>query len=393
MNTLTAYCRKLFTENASAKNKLTGIVIPEDILVRPRDITQTLKDGFLVRLDRSKMLYSITKIQTNGQERDNDDNVLTPGSSDCCVGTDEYAPPAILKDVLAILQSPKTSNIWFYGPTQCGKTVAVDWLCKQLDRVLFKINCSGQMRRSDFFGQNVVVIDPATKQNKIVFAKGIVEKAMTCGLDETGEAVGKPGILFIDEAASMPVEVSIGLNHLLESKENVREITLPEDGGRVVKSHPDFRVILAGNTNGGGSGESSAYLYSAQKKAQDVSFLQRMSYVFRFGYNKKAEENIILFKARDVASLFIDFKNAVREALKNNSLTTPFSTKKVIDICDFYQMEKSQGTAPEQAMSKAIYYSYYSAVGEVERSQIAELFFPIFGTDLTAWGSDDGTDY
>jgi len=110
----------------------------------------------------------------------------------------------------------------------CGKTTAVRYIGYKLNRKVESINCRGDMDSHHFFGHNTIV------NGNIVFQKGAVEKSMTEGLNDKGEVVGEPGILFIDEASAMPSEIGIGMNNTLETGNNVRTLTLPEDGNRVV---------------------------------------------------------------------------------------------------------------------------------------------------------------
>jgi len=269
----------------------------------------------------------------------------------------------------------------------CGKTTAVRYVGYKLGRKIEPINCKGDMDSHHFFGHNTII------NGNIVFQKGAVERSMTEGLDDNGKVIGEPGILFIDEAAAMPTEIGIGLNNTLETGSNVRTLTLPEDGNRVVKSHPGWRVMLAGNNNGTGASSMASQMYTAQQCSLDASQIQRISMTVRFGYDRRAEEQIIRVGCdddQDVVPLFLQFKQGIRDALKRGELITPFSTKRVIDIFDLYRVFSGQLTgknisAKKLALGKAIYYSAYEMLTEDEKKKYDELWYPISREIIGRW--------
>ena len=308
----------------------------------------------------------------------------------------DFFVPAVVEDMITLLTTEKSCNIWIYGPTQCGKSTAVRYIGHKLGRKVEQINCKGDMDSHHFFGHNTII------NGNIVFQKGCVERSMTEGLNDKGEVVGEPGILFIDEAAAIPTEIAIGLNNTLESGKNIRTLTLPEDGNRVVKSHPGWRVLLASNNNGTGSTSLSSQLYTAQQCALDGSLLQRMNMMIRFGYDKKAEERIVLLSCenQEIVKLFLTFKQGIRDALKRGELITPFSTKRVIDIMDMYQVflkgyTRNTMKTHTQALGKAIYYSAYEILSDEEKKKYEELWYPISGERISEWSfaSNPDVDY
>lgn len=269
----------------------------------------------------------------------------------------------------------------------CGKTRAVKYIGWKLGRKVEPINCKGDMDSHHFFGHNTIV------NGNIVFQKGCVETSMTEGLNDKGEVVGEPGILFIDEAAAMPTEIAIGLNNVLETGKNVRTLTLPEDGNRLVKSHPGWRVMLAGNNNGTGATTLASQQYTAQQCALDASLLQRMVAMVRFGYDRRAEERIVRIATNDdteIVSLFLRFKQGIRDALKRGELITPFSTQRVIDIFDMYnvflkQISGNNSAVKKLALGKAIYYSSYEILSEEEQKKYDELWYPFTKEKIGRW--------
>lgn len=287
-----------------------------------------------------------------------------------------YVPPALAKDIVSVLTDTASHVIWLAGPTQCGKSTLARYVGRELGRKVFQINCRGDMGSELFFGEKTVVVDEATKQNHIVFQKGLVEQAMTEGLDAQGNEVSEPGILFIDEAAAMPAHVAIGINRLLESDDPRRTITLAEDGGRVVRSHSGFRIMLAANTTGRGATGLESAAYTAQMDALDISLLNRVAVCFRFGYDKNVEKHILTEKIGDdrVSKMVLKFRDAIRQHIREGKLTSPFSTAHIVHIADMYRIFGDLG--------KAIYLAVFEFVLPEERPVYNEQANLVLGKDL-----------
>ena len=316
-------------------------------------------------------------------------------------GRHQYHPPAIAQDIRRVLEDNLSHIIWLTGPTQCGKDKVVHYVCEDLmQRKVFQINCRGDMDSAIFLGEKTVDIDKSTAQNFVRFQKGMVEQAMVEGLeldadgnavlDEHGEpkVIGPAGVLFIDEAAAMPSHVAIAINRLLESDDNRRTLVIDNDGGRVVKSHPDFRIVFASNTVGRGSTDMSSNLYTAQNDALDLSLLNRVAAFFRMGYDKTAEKNILRDKIADdeVVEKLLRFRNAIREHIRNGSLQSMFSTAHLVHIADNYRIF--------QNMPKAIYYTVFNALLPEERSTYQETMTAIYGiSDIEKSIVGDNIDY
>jgi len=273
------------------------------------------------------------------------------------------------------------------GPTQCGKSTLVRYVAAETGRRLFQINCRGDMGSELFFGEKTVVVDEASKQNKIVFQKGLIEQAMVEGLDADGNEVGKPGILFIDEIPACPAHVAHGLNRLFESDDTRRTLVLAEDGGRVVRSHSGFRIMVAGNTVGRGATDMSAASYTAQHDALDISLLNRIAVFFRMGYDRGVEKRILIEKVGDdkVAKSVLTFRDAIRQALKEGKLSSPFSTAHIVHIADMYRVFGSLG--------KALYYVVMEYVLPEERAFYNEQAVAMLGVDLLKQYSQNEVDY
>lgn len=298
-----------------------------------------------------------------------------------------YVPPVISKELVSVLVDVVPHNVWLAGPTGCGKTTLVKYVGGQLGRKVYQINCRGDMGSEAFFGEKTVRIDDATKQNQIVFQRGIVEAAMVEGLDATGNEVGEPAILFIDEAPSCPAHIAHGINRLLETDDARRSLVINEDGGRVVRSHSKFRIILAGNTVGRGAVSTEDSAYAAQTDALDISLLNRVAVTFRMGYDRNVEKHILAEKVGDdkVAALVLKFRDAIRGHVKSGQLSTPFSTRRIIDIANMYRVFGDLG--------KAVYYSTFEQLLPEEKPVYNEQAVAVLGKDLMSAYMDANIDY
>lgn len=298
-----------------------------------------------------------------------------------------YVVPVIAKDMVSVLTDDASHVVWLTGPTQCGKDRLVHYVGRELGRKVFQINCRGDMGSEIFFGEKTIVVDQATKQNMISFQKGLVEQALTEGLDEQGNEVGAPGILFITEAASMPAHVAIGINRLLESDDARRTFVIDQDGGRVVRGHSGMRIVLAANTVGRGATGMEAAAYSAQMDALDISLINRIAVCFRMGYDKEVERHILAEKVGDdrIAQMVLKFRDAIRAHIKQGKLTSPFSTAHIVHIADMYRIFGDIG--------KAIYYVTFEFLLPEEKAVYNEQAMAILGKDLLKEFTVQNIDY
>jgi MoxR-like ATPase len=298
-----------------------------------------------------------------------------------------YRPPTMVKDIVDLLADEASHVLWFKGPTGSGKTVAAHYIAKALGRQLFQINCHYGMGPESLVGERTIAIDEKTGQNCIQYVEGIVVKAMQCGLDKDGNEVGAPGLLFIDEAGAMPTQVAIMLNRLLESDDPRRTITLEHDGGRVVRSHSGFRLILAANTCGRGANTMNEAMYTAQTDALDISLLNRISAVFRFGYDREVEKAILMEKVGDdkVVKQIVRFRDTIRDALKAGRLSTPFSTRHIVKIADLYRIFRD--------LPKSIYLAVMEQLLPQEQAIYSETIVAQLGVDVVREYTRDNIDY
>jgi len=287
-----------------------------------------------------------------------------------------YEPPHFHKRIVDLLVDAVPHNIMLVGPSGCGKTEEAHLLAEQLGRKLHQINCQREMEKAAFAGDRTVLVDEKTSQNFVKFIQGPLVESMVEGLNEDGEEVGEPGILFIDEFAALPAELGIGLNRVLETRHTVRRYVLDIDGGREIRSHSGWRVILAANTVGRGLNNQWDIGYTAQGDALDVSTLNRVTAVFKMGYNRKAEESILRQKIIDerAIDMMLKLRSAFRDAMRQGELTTPFSTRDIVHIADLYRIWHS--------LPESLFYGFMSGLGAEECNSCNELAIAEMGVDV-----------
>jgi len=291
----------------------------------------------------------------------------------------KYFLPYCFNDILKIISAKQSHSVYIYGPTACGKSLLVKALAKELGRKVFLVSCNCELRNEDLMGGYGPCIDKTTGQNIVKFIPGIIEQAMREGLDENGNEVGEPAILYFDEFPAMPV-VSIALNHFMESNQGgKRELILKEDGGRKVVSHSGLRIIATGNTNGRGNSSVKSMAYTAQANPIDFSLLRRFEFCFNMGYDKNMEKRVIesLVDEPDVCAKILQFRDGIRKALRENELTTPFGTSHLVSICQGYGLF---GT-----IEQAIVNTFFCFLLEEERARYGNIANLCFGVHLEAY--------
>lgn len=295
-----------------------------------------------------------------------------------------YVAPKFFKDVIDMFNLPEPIDLLFVGPTGCGKTTFVKWLGDQLGRKVYLVRGSEELTKEELWGGKTVEIDENSKQNHIVYRRGIVVDAMLEGLDENGNEVGPPAILFVDEFAAIRAEVGLHFNHLAGCDDARRDIIL--DDGSPITSHSGFRMVFAGNTKGRGAADLAQMAYTAQSQALDISTLDRLT-VMEFGYDRRAEKAILQQKTGDdrVTEKVLSIRDQVRQALRQSTLMTPFSTRTIVNVARQFQALKK--------LEKAIYYVVMTRLLPEEKTKYNEICFAVLGVDILKTFEDTSGDY
>jgi len=304
-----------------------------------------------------------------------------------------YIKPRLHQRMKKLIQSPSSLVVCGVGPTGCGKTTHMRLMAEELNMELELINCKRDMDTASFIGEKTIEVDEKTEQSIIKFLEGPVIRAMKCGLDEKGNEVGNPALLVVDEFPMIPSWIAIGLNNLLDNFSPRRQIRVDADGARVVTSHSGFRIVLLGNTIGRGILSTRDAGYVAQGDALDDSTLDRIDAIFHYGYNRRAEESILREKIGNDSMVrkLLRFRDAIRNLKRQGEVTTPFSTRLIVSVCDLYREydEDIAWALHDAVFGKLVDDSPDPNVPGGELAVYNEQAMQIFGIDVLKSAADD----
>lgn len=124
--------------------------------------------------------------------------------------------------------------------------------------------------------------------------------------------VREGGVLLLNEIDFMPERITTVLFGLLDDR---REIQLLENGGEVIKAHPDLVVIGDHNPNYRGS------------RPMNQAWKDRFQHKWEFEYDKAIEKKLIPSPA------LLEVANKLRNNADKGELDTPISTRSLVAFC------------------------------------------------------------
>ena len=206
------------------------------------------------------------------------------------------------KEAYSLMQKGKIPYLW--GPAGTGKTTAAERIAK----------ASGQ---------------------KFYFTSSVFDKYDLTGfVDAQGELIDTPLIKaiinggdYLFDEWDVSDNQSVKFFNMLLSQ---RMFVIPKYG--VIKCHPKFRVIAAGNTKG--TGPTANYPTAV---IQDASCRNRFVSIY-YGYNEEIETKL----AKGDKAL-ISFVHDLRAAVKESGLDTVISYRNIINCKDMQEMDFYKG--------------------------------------------------
>lgn len=126
------------------------------------------------------------------------------------------------------------NNLYIGGPAGCGKSSLAEQFAARMGLPVFRMGCHRAVRMEDLRGQMVIKVVNGHQVTE--FQYGPLVLAMQAG-----------GILLLDEGDTLDPSCALSLNTILDGA----PLLVPETGELIV-AHPDFRVVMTGNTLGAG---------------------------------------------------------------------------------------------------------------------------------------------
>lgn len=278
-------------------------------------------------------------------------------------------PLGVLRDVFAFLACTDGDGLFLSGPTGCGKTSIIMQIASRLNWPVRRVNGHARLELHDIIGtMGLRSKDGGTSTR---FVHGPLARAM------------KEGAIFIlDEIDLIDPAISAGLNPILEGN----PLVIAENGGEIIRPHPNFRFIATGNTAGLGDDTGS---YSGTQ-TQNLAYMDRFSVVV-CGYPEPETEQGILEKVfgdeihPKVRANMVRVANMVREqfagtGLPGASLTITFSTRTLLRwgrLLLAYSNSPIQGSMLEYALDRAL----LMRARPHEREAVQQIGRSVFGTD------------
>jgi cobaltochelatase CobS subunit len=279
--------------------------------------------------------------------------------------------PALLQKFLA--SSAMGLNIWLHGHTGTGKSTFAEQCAARMGYPFYRINLDSNLERADLVGQIVLSESGGTTISR--FDEGILPRAMpepswVC-LDECDS--GRPDILFVVQRA-------------LEGG----GLMLTEDGGRLVKPHPQFRFIATANTRGQGDEYG---LYSGVRP-MNSAFMNRWHTHIEVPYLSKADEKRMLKQmfpniadrfdgagADGIIDQLCQFAKEMRKAFDNGEISLPVSPRDLVGtLATFHFLTMNDTGTPIDCWNTAMAMSITDKASRDNKMRIGELIDRCFGS-------------
>ncbi|HPJ97324.1 MAG TPA: AAA family ATPase [Syntrophales bacterium] len=265
----------------------------------------------------------------------------------------------LLSDFLAWHKGAAGNDpLYVTGPTGSGKSSIITEVSARLGIPLYVVSCHERMEIPEFFGRFIV------KSGQMEWSDG----PLMAGIKDPQRAW-----VLLDEVDTLDPGTFVGLNPLLEG----RTIIIPETGEVIDPNINSCRIIVAGNTAGGGD---STGLYQSTKRQNAASMGRFM--IMKVDYPTPDEELQVLLKAIPdlppiIGENMINVANKVRELYDNGEIECVFCTRTLIRWANLSQFFK--GKPGIDVLNYTLDRAIGNRVENNSRSAIQELKQRIFG--------------
>jgi len=155
-------------------------------------------------------------------------------------------------------------RMYLHGHTGSGKTTLIEQVAAHLNYPFVRINFDSEITRTDLIGRDTLTTD-AEGRTISKFVDGILPTVMS-----------GPYIACYDELDFVRPDVAYVMQSALEGN----QLRITEDGDRIVKPHPMYRMFGTGNTVGQGDEHG---MYSGARP-QSLAFLDRFTVWLKVNY-------------------------------------------------------------------------------------------------------------
>jgi cobaltochelatase CobS len=215
--------------------------------------------------------------------------------------------------------------VWLTGETATGKSTAFEQAAARLGWPTVRLNLDSDISRIDLIGRDTL------KNGTSTFIDGPLPIA-----------VAHPCLLICDEIDFGRPEILYALQRPLEGK----GVLIPEDGGRVVKPHPYFRMVATSNTKGQGD-ERRAY---AGARILSLATMDRFAAWAEVGYlDWQTESNLLRSLYPHIGVQVTDWLSRVaveiRKAFIADEITITCSLRAMRAVCEYLTITNTSDKA------------------------------------------------
>jgi len=215
----------------------------------------------------------------------------------------------VLKTLMMGLEMRIPTYLWGHAGT--GKTTIYEQIAAYTRRPLFRVQHTANMEEEHIVG------GWRLRDGKTHFELGPLAMAMKYGW-----------LYMADEYDFGRPEVTSVYQAVLEGKPLVIKEADPEN--RVIKPHPDFRIVATGNTNGQGD---ETGLYTGTNLQNSANY-ERFGVVQKMDYMAKELEERLVSQQGKIpmadAKKLVDFAKRIREEFDGGRLGNPISPRSLI---------------------------------------------------------------
>lgn len=165
-------------------------------------------------------------------------------------------------------------RMYLHGHTGTGKTTLIEQVAAHLNYPFTRINFDSEITRTDLIGRDTLTTD-TDGRTVSKFIDGILPTVMS-----------GPYIACFDELDFVRPDVAYVMQSALEGN----QLRITEDGDRIVKPHPMYRMFGTGNTVGQGDEHG---MYSGARP-QSIAFLDRFTVWLQVNYLEPSQRESLV---------------------------------------------------------------------------------------------------